>query len=174
MNDIKGLHKLNAKQYIPLISNYGIKKVKAKAMYQKEKNIKKHLANKQNTVKSKKKRQNDIIPIKKTKKRYIGGASPVGNLYKSIGKTVSNPNQQSTLTKSPIQSLKLEDSEILERNKKIGFGNLAKEKKNEFKRMFFKKETLDGQIIYLEYLYYLLMGFWQRVYSHIRPSDQIS
>lgn len=171
MNDIKEPQKLNAKQYIPRASNYSIKKVKAKALHQKEKNIKKHLAKAHHKVKTKKQLQNDIIPIKKTKKLYIGGASSLGNFYKSIGQSVSNPNKQSTLTTSPIPSLKLDDSDILERNKKVGFGNFANAKKNEFKRMFFKKETLDGQMVYLEYLYYLLMGFWQRVYSHIRPSD---
>lgn len=158
MDDTKNHTDLSLKKYT---SHTGVKKIHKKILKKEQHAKGKYKA------KSKKQINRDIIPINRTKKRkiIIGGAPTPTPVIKPIA---PNPVELKTGLPHPIQ---MDADYITTENRNISFARLAKAKKNEFKRMIFKKKTLEGQITYLEYMYYLLMVLWQRMYNHIRPTE---
>ena len=168
MDDTENHTNLSLKKYT---SHTGVKKIHKKILKKESNDKRKYKA------KSKKQVNRDIIPIKRTKKRkvIIGGAPTATPTVKPSTTAQGVATQPST---APVElktglphPIQMDAEYITTENKKVSFASLAKAKKNEFKRMFFKKKSLEGQITYLEYMYYLLMVLWQRVYNHIRPTE---
>lgn len=147
-------------------SSVGIKKVKA--FYKKRaRHDKKQVTRKQNI--------RDIIPINKTKKLKTPRQQYGGAVYSS------KSGKKSNTAAKPSNVKKVEDKKkevintavppelVIQKNTKIDFLSMAKAKKREFKFMIFKKNSPEGQMTYLEAIYYQIMGYWQNVYKHLEP-----
>ncbi len=180
-------------------SNTGIQKIKKKAQKQKYVHRTINAINRKNRKQNKTKKniKKDIIPINKSKKaihsilynKQHGGVLPTqassqaSSLSSSQASSLSS-SQASSLSSSQTSygsssqtsygsSSQTNVEAIRYKNKKVNFNTLSKAKKGKYDRMFKRNQkTLYGQILYLEYMYYKIMGYWRNVYKHIHKDKK--